>query len=287
MSFNQRTKHTRRFGYGNPSMTYSLSCMMKKRHTNKYKRALVRKPCPQMVNGLTTADLGKADYLLACHQHADYVSALESCGLEVTVLEADNRYPDSVFIEDVALLTPACAIILNPGAPSRRGESLLAEPVLRSLFDPLEKIMPPGTVEGGDIMRAGDHYFIGLSSRTNSSGAQQLVDCLRSYDLTASIVSVKSYLHLKTAVSSLGNNVILAAGEFLHIDAFKDFQIIEVDARENYAANSIWVNGSVIMPAGFPNTKIAVEKVGYNVLEVDMSEFRKLDGGVSCLSLRF
>jgi len=268
-------------------MKYSRNYMTKKRHTNKFKRAVVRKPCPQMVNGLTTAGLGKADYFLACHQHADYVSALESCGLEVTVLEADNRYPDSVFIEDVALLTPACAIILNPGAPSRRGESRLAEPLLRSLFDPLEEIMPPGTVEGGDVMRAGDHYFVGLSSRTNSPGAQQLVDCLRSYDLTASTVSVKSYLHLKTAVSYLENNVLLAAGECIHMEDFRDFQIIEVDIRENYAANSIWVNGRVIMPAGFPHSKKAVEQVGYDVLEVDMSEFRKLDGGVSCLSLRF
>jgi len=252
-----------------------------------FKRALVRKPGPQMVKGLTTADLGKADYLLASRQHADYISALETCGLEVTVLEADNRFPDSVFIEDVALLTPVCAIILNSGAVSRQGEVRLIEPVLSSLFDSIEKITPPGTIEGGDILKAGHHYFIGQSSRTNPLGAQQLADRLKKYNLSASTVSVKGFLHLKTAVSYLENNFILAAGELVHAESFRDFEIIEVDASERYAANSIWINGRVIMPAGFPRTKKAIEQVGYEVLEVDVSEFRKLDGGVSCLSLRF
>ena len=252
-----------------------------------FQKAIVRRPCPQMINGLTTANLGKPDFKLASVQHQKYIEALELCDLDVTVLDADNRFPDSVFIEDTALLTPHCAIVMNPGAISRRDESKEVIPVLKNFFESIELIESPGTAEGGDIMMVGSHFYIGISSRTNEEGARQTIQILEKYNLSGSMVSMKEMLHLKTGLAYLENDILLATGEFLTIKEFNPFKILPVESFESYAANSIWINGRIIMPTGFPNLKDKVEKVGYEVIEVDTSEFRKLDGGVSCLSLRF
>ena len=239
-----------------------------------------------MVNGLTTAGLGKPDYPLACRQHEAYIAALKTCGLTVKILDPDLRFPDSVFVEDVALLTPAGAVLLNPGAATRRGEVPLIEPVLESLFGCREAVRSPGTVEGGDILMVGGHYYIGQSLRTNREGARQLKAILSDFGFSSSTISSKIFLHLKTAVAYLENNVLLITEEFQKAKDFSHLHKIVVEEEERYAANSIWVNGRVIMPAGFPKTQRAIEKKGYQVLPVDVSEFRKLDGGVSCLSLR-
>jgi dimethylargininase len=240
-----------------------------------------------MSNGLTTAKLGKPDYQKALIQHDNYVKALIACGLEVIKLEADPHYPDSTFVEDTALLTPHCAILTNPGASSRKGETIEISTILSKFYDNIEVVKPPGTVEGGDIMMVGSHYFIGLSKRTNQSGAQQVQEILNKNGMTASTITLEKVLHLKTGVSYLEDSVILATGEFLAREEFKTNKIIEVAAEETYAANSLWVNGTVIMPAGCPQTKTAIESAGYETLTVNVSEFRKLDGGISCLSLRF
>ena len=252
-----------------------------------FRHAIVRKPCPQMVNGLTTANLGKPDYDLACIQHQKYIEALQACELDVTILDEDNSFPDSVFIEDTALLTLNCAIVMNPGPEARKGETEGVIPILRKSYDSIEFIEPPGTVEGGDIMMAGSHYYIGLSSRTNREGARQTLYILEKYGLSGSMVPIQEMLHLKTGLAYLENNNLLATGEFLKNKDFEQYNILEVNRKESYAANSIWVNGHVIMPAGFPDIQNKVQKAGYDVVEVDTSEFRKLDGGVSCLSLRF
>ncbi len=252
-----------------------------------YKKAIVRKPCMNLSHGLTTADLGKPDYHKALIQHDNYVKALMTCGLEVIMLEADPHYPDSTFVEDTALLTPPCAILTNPGASSRKGETIEISTILSKFYHNIEVIKPPGTIEGGDIMVVGSHYFIGLSKRTNQIGAQQVQDILKKYGMTASTITLENVLHLKTGVSYLEDNLILATGEFLVQEEFKKYKIIEVVAEESYAANSLWVNGTVIMPSGCPKTKTAIEFAGYDTLTVNVSEFRKLDGGISCLSLRF
>jgi dimethylargininase len=239
------------------------------------------------VNGLTTAMLGKPDFNLACLQHQKYIEALQTCDVSVTIIDEDNRFPDSVFIEDTALLTPNCAIVMNPGAESRRGETEGVIPVLRKLYDSIEFIEPPGNVEGGDIMMVGSHYYIGLSSRTNSEGAGQTIHVLERYGLSGSMIPLQEMLHLKTGLAYLENNNLLATGEFLGNKEFEHYNILEIKQKESYAANSIWINGRVIMPAGYPDTQLKVQKAGYEVVEVDTSEFRKLDGGVSCLSLRF
>lgn len=252
-----------------------------------FTKAIVRTPSQSMVSGLTTANLGLPDYKLALKQHQEYINALTKCGMQVKVLPADEEFPDSTFVEDTALLTKKCAIISNPGAPSRRGEIGEMKQVLKTYYSTIEEIESPGTVEPGDIMMVGDHFYIGLSERTNEDGAAQMITLLNKYGYSGSAIYMNDMLHLKTGVSYLENNNLLAFGEFLKEDEFKSFNIIEIDEDESYAANSIWVNDKVILPLGFPKTKEKIINAGYKIIEVDVSEFRKLDGGLSCLSLRF
>jgi dimethylargininase len=252
-----------------------------------FTHAIVRKPGRSLVDGLTTSNLGKPDYKLALLQHQAYVDALRSCGLEVLVLEADERYPDSTFIEDTALLTPACAIITNPGAPSRRGETAMIKEVLADYYTNIEEVRPPGTVEGGDIMMVASHVYIGLSDRTNEEGAQQVMACLEKYGMTGSTIAVGDILHLKSGGSYLEKNILVAVSDFLKMEEFRKFDILVVGEDEAYAANSLWVNGKVFVAQGYPKTAEKIADAGYPVIELDVSEFRKLDGGLSCLSLRF
>ena len=252
-----------------------------------FQKAIVRIPSKSMIKGLTSADLGQPDYQLAIKQHEAYVNALLTCCLEVITLEADENFPDSTFVEDVALCTPYCAIITRPGAESRRGEVEEMKEVLKDEYENIEFIQAPGTVEAGDIMMVEDHYYIGLSARTNEEGAKQIISILEKYDMTASIVTLEEVLHLKTGLAYLENNYLVACGEFLEKDEFKKFKILEIEQEESYAANCIWVNDTVIIPKGFPNSKEVILKTGYDIIELDMSEFQKQDGGLSCLSLRF
>ena len=253
----------------------------------RFTNAIVRKPGKSFVNGITEAGLGMPDYRKALQQHSSYTEALRQCGLDVRVLKADEEYPDSTFVEDVALLTPACAIITRPGAPSRRGETASIREVLRNFFDETAEVAPPGTVDAGDIMQVGSHYYIGLSGRTNRAGADQVIRILEKQGLAGSTVDFRRILHLKTGISCLESNNLLVSGEFTFHPAFRAFNRIEVPASEAYAANSLWINGRVLVPAGNPVTKGRIEAAGYEVIELEMSEFRKLDGGLSCLSLRW
>jgi dimethylargininase len=255
--------------------------------TPHFTRAILRLPCPEMVAGITTADLGLPDYSLACAQHAAYADALRACGLEVTVLPADSRFPDSCFIEDVALCTPAGAVVTRPGAPSRRAEAEGMAEVLAPYFKQLAHITAPGTVEAGDIMMVGDHYYIGRSDRTNAEGAAQMIAILQGWGLSASEVHLDTMLHLKTGLSYLEQGRLLCYGEFVGHPAFADMRCYEVPAHEAYAANCIWINGHVLVPQGFPQTQAWIAAEGYTVHPLAMSEFQKLDGGLSCLSLRF
>ena len=252
-----------------------------------FKNAIVRKPCKAMIKGLSGADLGQPDFELACQQHDDYIEALKECGLKVMVLEASEDYPDSCFVEDPALMTPHCAILTNPGATSRRGEVAFIEGAVSSFYKNVERITSPGYVEAGDIMMVGDHYYIGLSARTNSNGADQMIAILEKYGMTGSVVTLSEVLHLKTGLGYLENNKLVACGEFLTKPEFQKYDIIEIDPEMSYSANSVWINGTVLVPKGYQATSEAVKKAGYAVREVDVSEYRKIDGGLSCLSLRF
>jgi dimethylargininase len=252
-----------------------------------FKHAIVKVPSQSMIAGITTADFGLPDYQKALLQHSDYIKALQECGLKVLVLEADEAYPDSTFVEDVALMTPACAILTNPGAITRSNETKAMLPVLHRFYSIVEEIKAPGTVEAGDIMMVGKHYYIGLSERTNLAGAKQMIAILEKHQMTGSIVTLSEVLHLKTGLGYLENNNLLASGEFLTKTEFQQYDLIAVDKDESYAANSVWINGTVLVPQGFPKTEALIKAKGYMVRTVDVSEFQKIDGGLSCLSLRF
>jgi len=252
-----------------------------------FRKAIVRKPGKSMLKGLTTAELGLPDYEKALLQHAEYVKALQECGLEVIVLNADEDYPDSTFVEDTALLSNKCAIITNPGALSRRGEVVEIKKVLKEHYSNIEEVHLPGTVEAGDIMMVGSDFYIGLSERTNKEGARQVIEYLEKYGMRGFTVKLEEVLHLKTGVAYLEQNNLLACGEFLTKEEFKKFNILEIEEEESYAANCIWVNDRVLVPKGYPKAKETIKNAGYEVKEIDVSEFRKLDGGLSCLSLRF
>lgn len=252
-----------------------------------FSRAIVREPSKSMIDGLTTSSLGRPDYNLAIKQHRSYVDALQSCGLDIIRLEANEEFPDSTFVEDVALLTVECAIITRPGAISREGETEGMEEVLKRFFETIYRIESPGTVEAGDIMMVGNHFYIGISERTNIEGARQVIGILEKHGMTGSTIFLDRVLHLKTGVSYLENNNLLACGEFLNAPEFRKYNILEIQRDEAYAANCIWVNGTVMVPCGYPNALRIISEAGYPVIEIDVSEFRKLDGGLSCLSLRF
>ena len=255
-----------------------------------FRNVIVRRPCRALVEGITSnPQLGKPDYELALRQHDSYIAALKQCGVEVTVLPADERYPDSCFVEDPAVITRKCAIITNPGAPSRNGEKDEIIGAIREFFpeDKIEYITAPGTLEGGDVMMVGDHFYVGRSARTNAEGIHQFIAILEKHGLSGSEVTLEEVLHLKTGVNYLENNNMLVSGEFVTKPEFSKYNRVEIPEEEAYAANCIWVKDSVIVARGFPAVDKAVRELGYPVILVDTSEFRKLDGGLSCLSLRF
>jgi dimethylargininase len=249
--------------------------------------AMVKTPCKNMVNGISHANLGKPDYGLACRQHDQYILALEACGLAVTVLEPDEAFADSTFIEDTCLVTQKCVVITRPGAISRRGETRAVAEAMCGLDRPMACITSPATLDAGDVMMVNDHFYVGLSQRTNPAGAARLEQILNPFGYTVSAIPLTSVLHLKTGVSYLENNCLLAWGEFVNRPEFAAFCLLKVDDTEAYAANSVWINGRVLVPEGCDKTRAMIEAAGYDTIAVNVSEFRKLDGGLSCLSLRF
>lgn len=255
-----------------------------------FKNVIVRRPGKSLTEGITSApELGKPDYELALKQHDSYIEALKECGVKVTVLEALEEFPDSCFVEDTAVLTRNCAIISNPGAVTRKRESEYMVDTIKKFYseDKIEYIKDPGTLEGGDVMMVGDHFYVGLSARTNKEGIRQFIEILERHGLTGSEVSLEEVLHLKTGVNYIENNNMLVSGEFIEKEEFKSYNKIIIPENEAYAANCIWVNDIVIVPEGYPAVEKALRDVGYEIILVDTSEFRKLDGGLSCLSLRF
>lgn len=251
-----------------------------------FSHAICRRPGPDFGGGLTTVDLGIPDHSLACEQFDRYVAALRKCGLEVTVLEALEGYPDAHFVEDTAVITPDLAVITNPGAAARQGEQLtIAETVAG--FRPLKHIQPPATLDGGDVLMIGTHFMIGLSDRTNEEGARQLGDALAPSGHTWQTIRVGAGLHFKSSVNLVGENVLLTAEAFADREELAGYRRITVPTVEDYAANTLLINGRLITPSGFPETRARLEALDLPIIELDTSEFRKMDGGLTCLSLRF
>ena len=203
------------------------------------------------------------------------------------VLDPDEAFPDSTFIEDVAVLTQHCAIVTRPAAPSRAGETDDIARILPDYFQRIETICEPGTLDGGDVMQIGKHFYVGLSDRTNNEGARQLLTILDTYGLSGSTIPVTEFLHLKTGVTALADSTLIAAGECAHRPEFAGFNILPVSREEAGAANCIRINDHILMPAGFPAVRDRLKGHCRKIIEVDISEFAKLDGGLTCLSLRF
>jgi dimethylargininase len=265
-----------------------------------FTRAIVCPPAPNFSEGLTTAELGVPDYELALRQHEAYCAALEQCGLELLRLEADSNHPDSTFVEDTAVLIQTRsqahpltqAVLTRPGAASRRGEVPHITKALADFFPALamQTIKAPGTLDGGDVCEAGNHFFIGVSERTNDAGAQQLGDFLSSFGFTSRLVDIREIgglLHLKSALAWVDDNRLVITKALADREEFAGFELIRVKAGEEYAANCVQVNNHVLIAAGFPSLERTIRQLGYQTIVLEMSEFQKMDGGLSCLSLRF
>lgn len=256
---------------------------------SRFTAAIVRPPAASFAEGLTTAGLGAPDLSLALSQHAAYVATLEQLGVHVTVLPPDAAFPDSTFVEDTAVVTAQGGIVARPGAPSRAGEVAAIRQVLAARFGSVAAIAAPGTLDGGDICQADRSFFIGLSHRTNEEGARQLADWLGRAGYTSSVIDIRrngALLHLKSGIAWLGGRNLVVAEALADHRALADYRRIMVPAEETYAANCVRVNDAVLIAAGHPAVAAGVAALGHRVVTLDMSEFRKMDGGLSCLSLR-
>lgn len=255
----------------------------------EYTHALVRPPPSNFAEGLTSSDEGPPDLALALEQHRAYCHALEECGLEITELPADSLHPDSTFVEDTAIVMAHGAIAARPGAPSRVSEVDSVVAALRPHFREVPQIFAPGTVDGGDVCETEGHFLIGLSSRTNETGARQLTRLLGDLQCTSSILDIRGsrLLHLRSGLAYLGHGCIAVTAEVARDPALSRYEKIPVLAEERYAANCIRVNDFVLVAAGYPKFADMLAAKRYNIVSLDMSEFRKMDGGLSCLSLRF
>ena len=255
-----------------------------------FTKAIVRPPGSNFTTGLTSVDLGSPDLKRALEQHEAYCNALETCGLEIIRLAPDEEHPDSTFVEDTAVLTPRGAVITRPGAAARQGEIKSIEPALREHFADFQFIREPGTVDGGDVCDAGEHFFIGISERTNEEGAEQLARVLESFGYDSSLIDIRgtsNILHLKSGLACLGGKRLVIIDAFRDFEELSGYDVVFVNKAEEYAANCLQINSKVLVAAGFNDTNTALEQLGYQTIALDMSEFQKMDGGLSCLSLRF
>jgi dimethylargininase len=227
---------------------------------------------------------------LALEQHEAYCRTLDRLGLSLVRIPPDPEFPDSTFVEDAAIVAGGGAILTRPGAPSRTGEVTSMGAALERWFPELDSISPPGTLDGGDVCEAGEHFFIGLSHRTNEEGATQLSAWLAARGFGSSVIDIREVpgiLHLKTGLSCLGGRRLIAWPGLADHDAFRGWDVMEVPEGEEYAANCILVNDRVLVATGFSKTTAIVRELGLGVIELDMSEYQKMDGGLSCLSVRW
>lgn len=224
------------------------------------------------------------DLKLARQQHRAYEEALESLGATIVHLPARDEFPDAVFVEDAAVVVDECAVITTPGAPSRAAEGELLTDTLKR-YRLLQRLTPPATLDGGDIIQAGRTVYVGLSKRTNPAGLEQLHALLTPLGYTVVPVAVKGALHLKTAITYAGRNTVLAKPEWTDLAAFKDLRVLEVPKHEPWGASVLNVNGTLVMPASFPATRAVLERVGFQCRALDLSELQKAEGGPTCLSI--
>lgn len=253
-----------------------------------FTHAICRKPAVSIIDGLRAVDTGAPDLDVFSSHHEDYIAALSSTGAQVHVLEALEDYPDSVFVEDAALCLPELAIVMRPGAPTRLGEANEMAPNLQNHYSVVRKIEGPGFIEGGDILVTECEILVGKSARTNSEGVDELKSIVADYGYQLREVETPpDVLHFKTDCSLLDEETILSTRRLAQSGCFEGYQVLYTEDGEEACANSIRFNDLLIMPAGFNKTADMLDRAGYNICQIGNSEAAKLDGGMSCLSLRF
>ena len=255
-----------------------------------FSKAIVKFPSSNFAHGLTSVQQGFPDLKKTLEQHQFYCQALERCGLQLTYLPADDNYPDSTFVEDTAIFTEKGVILALPGDISREGEVQEMKKTIQTFTPSFASIEKPGSLDGGDICEAEQHFFIGLSKRTNEEGSRQLSKWLVSKGYTASVIDIRSMqniLHLKSGIAYIGENRMVVIPSLAGHPDLKNYELILTDQDEDYAANCVRVNQYLFMAKGFPKLSQRLKNLGYSLIELDMSEFQKMDGGLSCLSLRF
>jgi len=255
-----------------------------------FTRALVRPPTANFADGLTTVTLGVPDIALACAQHSAYCDALRECGLSVVTLAPQPAYPDATFIEDTAVIVPGLAVLARPGASSRLGEVATVRDAVTLAVGTVREVVSPGTLDGGDVCEHGTHLLVGISHRTNEEGARQLAAFAAEVGYTASTIDIRgitSILHLKSGLVSVDDTLLVAIDALGRHAALAGHDVLRVAPGESYAANCVRVNQRVLVADGFPRLAAALKSRGFDPLPLGMSEFQKMDGGLSCLSLRF
>ena len=233
---------------------------------------------------LTHIDRTPIDLDIARTQHREYINALAEVGCQIIELPIEADLPDSVFVEDTAFILPEVAVITRPGADSRKPET---ESIIQALspYRALLHITVPATVDGGDVLVLGKNIYVGSSTRSNAAAICQIQELLDNYDYTVTGVKTHGCLHLKTAVTQVDERTLLINPKWVDGYQFKDFNWIEVDLSEPFAANCLLVNGHIIFPTAFPKTREKLETRGYKIKAVAMDELAKAEGAVTCCSL--
>ena len=239
---------------------------------------------------LTHLPRAPIELAVARAQHAGYEKCLAQAGCRVTRLAADSDQPDCVFIEDAAVVFPELAIIMRPGAVSRRPETPAVAEALRP-YRQLAHIEAPGTMDGGDVLVAGRRVFVGISARTNFDAVRQLRAILAPHGYAVETIAVTGCLHLKSAVTRIGENLLLVNPNWLPLEPFASFDRIEIDPREPMAANALRAGDQIIVAAAYPRTRDRIERHGLpadsRLRTIDVSELAKAEGALTCCSLIF
>ena len=251
-----------------------------------FSHAIVRTPGPDAANGLSTADLGRADLPLLQRQHAAYVATLKELGLAITQLDPLPGHPDAYFVEDAALMFPELAVITRPGAPERLADAEALLPTV-AVFRPIHRLKAPATLDGGDVLLVGKTVFVGLSARTNAEGAAQLAALLAPHGYTVFPIPVPEGLHFKSSITWAGDDVLVLTKSLASRPELVGYRHILVPDEEAYAANILWINGTLLMPMGFLRTQALLETLGMPLRVLDQSEIQKMDGALTCMSRRF
>jgi dimethylargininase len=254
----------------------------------RFNSAIVREPSRSVIRGLRAQDRGSPTYEGVKAEHEAYVAALRAAGVKVTILPPLEDFPDSIFIEDPALVFTEGAIVLRPGAPTRAGEAAAIEPTLHTRFPTVLKLAPGGFADGGDVLVTPQRVLIGRSSRTDAAGASALVDCLTQLGRQSQIISTpRDVLHFKTDCSLLDEETVVSTARLAQADIFKGFKQLLVPPGEAAAANALRVNDVVLVGSQFPRTIDMLNRAGFNVVPLPTSEIGKIDAGLSCMSLRW